>query len=109
MSRKKKNRQKKRTKPKFDDVAIPITDNSGTHYEYTHTKDFTTDIMRVLGLFEQTRGIIMEVETLNKFLFYKDDMEDYLIFRDNLINEVSKNHKVKLNDQVDYFELIIKN
>lgn len=104
MSRKNKNRQPKKTKPKKKNVAIPVTDKKETHCP----KDFTLEMSKILSLFKETRGIIMEIETPNKFVFYKEELEDYKSFKDNLISEASKNYKIKTNDQIDYFELIFK-
>ena len=96
MSRKNKNRQPKRTKPKEQ----PQTVKQG--------KNYISDMTSILNTFIETRGIVMEIVSGNMFTFYKDDPEYDYTFKDKLIKEVEKNHTLKIKDDENSFSLIFK-
>lgn len=97
MSRKNKNRQPKRTKSKEN---LPQT--------VKQEKSYVSDITGILNKFIETRGIIMEIVSENMFTFYKDDPEYDYTFKDKLIEEVEKNHTLKVKDDENSFSIIIK-
>lgn len=94
MSRKNKNRQPTKTKPKAPKIV--------------NKKDYSSIMIFELNKFINTRGIIVEDVGSNVFTFFKDD-EDYSeTFKEELIEEVSKSHNIELKDYEDYFKLIFK-
>jgi|SRR6056297_2174234 len=97
MSRKNKNRQPKRTKPKENP---PQT--------VKQEKSYISDMMGILDKFVETRGIVIEIVSGNMFTFYKDDPDYDESFKKSLIEEVEKNHTLKIKDDEECFSLIFK-